>query len=541
LGCANAVGDVIPPWFVLSVFPTESLADCVVDTNIRFARSETGFSNAEITVDWIKHLNHWSWKSSAKAQRAGLSLEKWFGCDEHLRVNIAAGSSFAVEEPPHSRPDDEKIYRLLAMDGFSGHISFNLIEYAFLFDIILCFLPPHSSHRLQPLDVGVFQPLKASHQRILREATRAGNLDFNRIDFINSIDQMMKEGFTKHNIMKGFEESGIYPPDVGRVMRKVVADRMRRGLPVAAPWAALLPHEDRFKRAINSTEALQQKYRHIFDADDNEELEHLRRVIAEGASLFSASVRASDEKRERLRAYANRRKRGAIVKPPGPFTTSVSFAEIKRANDEAQERYQIDSNKKEMRFLRKMAREEITTLKEKWKDNWKAAPAAPANGRSRKPTFEQWLETTGRGPEIWSLEETVADLTARITGKPDPFFIDLTRHGDPETRQVIELPAHSIGRFAICSGCLRAMTLLSSRSTGPSRLPPEAAIHLTTKMTVRACLHRRRQQHPHRRGCPLFVTRLVCRWRRWPRMPHWQRQPDHPPRCPRGVGSSCNR
>ncbi|KAK2668023.1 hypothetical protein RAB80_015402 [Fusarium oxysporum f. sp. vasinfectum] len=53
LGCANAAGFMIPPLMVFKTWPTESWDVNALDEGIRFARSESGFSNAEISMDWI--------------------------------------------------------------------------------------------------------------------------------------------------------------------------------------------------------------------------------------------------------------------------------------------------------------------------------------------------------------------------------------------------------------------------------------------------------------------------------------------------------
>lgn len=67
IASANATGDIIPTWIVFKVAPTESWADIEGDDNICFTQSPTGFSNSEITFDWIQEFNLWSWKHSAKS------------------------------------------------------------------------------------------------------------------------------------------------------------------------------------------------------------------------------------------------------------------------------------------------------------------------------------------------------------------------------------------------------------------------------------------------------------------------------------------
>jgi len=50
-------------------------------------------------------------------------------------------------------------YRLLICDGHDSHIAGGFILHC-INNKILVLLPPHSSHILQPLDVGIFSPLK---------------------------------------------------------------------------------------------------------------------------------------------------------------------------------------------------------------------------------------------------------------------------------------------------------------------------------------------------------------------------------------------
>jgi hypothetical protein len=148
---------------------------------MRFAQSESAFSNGDITVEWAMEFNRHSWEKSATVQSRQLSFEEYFGCDEHLRKPLEPHISFDV--PPKERAPAEKIWRLLVIDGFTGHGAFAFREYCIKFDILVAFLLPHSTHKLQPMDVGVFQWLKNAHQKKLREALRKGNLSFNRRDF----------------------------------------------------------------------------------------------------------------------------------------------------------------------------------------------------------------------------------------------------------------------------------------------------------------------------------------------------------------------
>ncbi|KIJ48785.1 hypothetical protein M422DRAFT_91853, partial [Sphaerobolus stellatus SS14] len=49
---------------------------------------------------------------------------------------------------------------LLISDGHGSHESNEMLKKAFTCNILLLSLPPHTTHKLQPLDVGVFGPLQ---------------------------------------------------------------------------------------------------------------------------------------------------------------------------------------------------------------------------------------------------------------------------------------------------------------------------------------------------------------------------------------------
>lgn len=101
---------------------------------------------------------------------------------------------------------------LLIFDGHHSHISFELIELARKNNIHLLCLPPHTTHPLQPLDVGVFGPLKQAWKKILKEhqiETCAGTVT--KEDFPGLI-QGFGNGLSKqHTSRVDFERQGCIP------------------------------------------------------------------------------------------------------------------------------------------------------------------------------------------------------------------------------------------------------------------------------------------------------------------------------------------
>jgi hypothetical protein len=56
----------------------------------------------------------------------------------------------------HTEPIGD--YRLLILDGHGNHATFQFKKYAHNNKIILLYLPAHTTHKLQSLDIGIFGP-----------------------------------------------------------------------------------------------------------------------------------------------------------------------------------------------------------------------------------------------------------------------------------------------------------------------------------------------------------------------------------------------
>ena len=58
------------------------------------------------------------------------------------------------------------------------------IKYCEAHKIVALCLPPHSTHRLQPLDVGVFGPLAKVYKRHLHDSVLYGALSITKQEFL---------------------------------------------------------------------------------------------------------------------------------------------------------------------------------------------------------------------------------------------------------------------------------------------------------------------------------------------------------------------
>ncbi|EUC27044.1 hypothetical protein COCCADRAFT_112719, partial [Bipolaris zeicola 26-R-13] len=102
-------------------------------------------------------------------------------------------------------------WRLLLLDGHGSHVTPSFIDYCDAHRILLAVLPPHSSHRLQPLDVAVFGPLATAYGKELDKFLHRSQalLDMQKSDFLQLFWAAYTSAFTSDNILSSFAATGV--------------------------------------------------------------------------------------------------------------------------------------------------------------------------------------------------------------------------------------------------------------------------------------------------------------------------------------------
>jgi hypothetical protein len=184
LACISATGDALPPSLI---YAGEGLLDSWLeeyDTKDKayFGVSENGWSCNAFGLHWLEKV--FDKNTGAKAGRSR---------------------------------------RLLIVDGHSSHVNMKFIDLADSLRILILILPPHSTHRLQPLDVGLFAPLARFYTNglIKRMNDACGMVSMSKRDFWGVFWPSWKEAFTQKNIASAFEKTGIFPADSSRVIDKI--------------------------------------------------------------------------------------------------------------------------------------------------------------------------------------------------------------------------------------------------------------------------------------------------------------------------------
>jgi hypothetical protein len=155
------------------------------------------FKGKNVLQDWVPDSVHDTWAFSCNTKgwtsnRHGLEwLERCFEPATHEK----AGGKF----------------RMLICDGHDSHITGDWIGFCMDHDIALLILPPHSSHRTQPLDVAVFGPLKRHMGAKLENLRQLQLARLGKGEWTAAFAAAHDDAFTSQNIKAGFRGTGINP------------------------------------------------------------------------------------------------------------------------------------------------------------------------------------------------------------------------------------------------------------------------------------------------------------------------------------------
>jgi hypothetical protein len=220
----NAAGWAIPPFIIVT--SKKHLRNWYEGSNLpadwAIAMTKNGWANNEIGFEWLNHFN------------------------EHT-INRSVGT-----------------YRLLILDGHESHQSTEFTAYCKENNIIPLYMPPHSSHLLQPLDVGCFGPLKMAYGREIERLMRRRRTHITKTQFFPAFYAAHQAAITEINIRGGFRGAGLAPFNPESVILKLDI-RLRTPTPPeedtsrAQPWTPKTPRT--VTEADSHSEYLQRRIR----------------------------------------------------------------------------------------------------------------------------------------------------------------------------------------------------------------------------------------------------------------------------------------
>lgn len=177
VGCVSAAGYCIPPMIIYGrkTLSREMVKDEIPGT--LYGLSPKGWMDQELFDLWIDHFLHYA---------------------------------------PPARP------LLLLMDGHSSHYCPSAIHIASQHQVVLLALPPNTTHLAQPLDKGIFGPLKVEWRKLCHEYIIAnpGKVVTHHC-FSELFAKAWIRSMTMKNILASFRTCGVYPINRNKVMSHI--------------------------------------------------------------------------------------------------------------------------------------------------------------------------------------------------------------------------------------------------------------------------------------------------------------------------------
>jgi hypothetical protein len=192
----NAAGWSVPPFLIFAgqYHLSAWYEEAEIPRDWAIAVSDNGWTNNELGVEWLKHFN------------------------AHTKTRVVGAR------------------RLLVLDGHESHHSLEFEELCKENNIYTLCMPPHSSHLLQPLDVGCFSPLKRAYSREVEALIRHHINHITKLEFLPAFKAAYDQSFTSANICSAFRGAGLVPLLPDAVLSKLDV-QLRTPTPDALPEA----------------------------------------------------------------------------------------------------------------------------------------------------------------------------------------------------------------------------------------------------------------------------------------------------------------
>ena len=178
--CISADGRYLTPMIIWPATTYRSNWTTFPTPGWQYACSESGYTDSKISLEWLKQI---------------------FDPQTKERAN---------QKP-----------RVLICDGFGTHETLEILEYCFENNLVLCRLPSHTSHKLQPCDVAVFATLKSAYREQVDRLERGGVNAIGKEHFTSLYSGTREIAFTPKNIKAGFAACGLVPFNPDRVLRGI--------------------------------------------------------------------------------------------------------------------------------------------------------------------------------------------------------------------------------------------------------------------------------------------------------------------------------
>jgi hypothetical protein len=263
--CINALGWSIPPFVILSGKLHQASWYRNLPADWVIALSDNGWTNDGLGLEWIKHFNRYTKSCTVGA------------------------------------------YRLLILDGHSSHATPEFDQFCTEHKIITLCMPPHTSHLLQPLDVGCFSPLKVLYGHEVSELARQSIYHVDKDEFLYIYARVRTSVLSGQNVLSGFQATGLIPFSPERVLESLTVVRTPSPLGTTADrsgaWTAETP------RTVDQLQKQACLVRDLLKRQSQSPSSRAISQLVKGCQLAMQSATILAEENTKLRASNQRRKR----------------------------------------------------------------------------------------------------------------------------------------------------------------------------------------------------------------------------------------
>jgi len=339
-------GCVLPPMIIVpgAIHEQQWYTTTSIPDDYLVGLSETGYSNDELTIKWLKHFEKYSSK-----RQVGIT---W----------------------------------LLLLDGFGSHCTKEFIDFCDAHKIVAFCLPPHTSHLLLPSDVVVFQPYKHYHSEAVEAATRTGCGDFDKVEFLDKIHSIRQQTFKTSTVCSAFRATGLIPYNPDIVLSKLREAPVPRREPRTPPPVPPLTMPLTIRSLKRQGEELQREA-----AAFSPTFQRRLKLVLQGGLAQAQSgalalenlehTRAAEEARSARRKSANRRQ----VQKGGVIYASEARKMVKRREDD-----EVEKAEKQLRKAQNAKKRADTAAHKPFLEEIKAAcKARRARLVAKKPRMRQ--------------------------------------------------------------------------------------------------------------------------------------------------------
>lgn len=143
---------------------------------------------------------------------------------------------------PHIQKRQGGAWKLLVMDGHGSHLTAQFDAICKENKIIPLCMPSHSSHLLQPLDIGCFSAIKKAYGQYIQSKLRSSIHSIDKHDFLHAYIQARLTAYKTDTISNSWVAAGIIPYNPEQVLKNITIQLRTPTPPSSRGSEGYVPH-----------------------------------------------------------------------------------------------------------------------------------------------------------------------------------------------------------------------------------------------------------------------------------------------------------